>query len=126
MSIKVEAAHGRAGEAGQRGPGVRSDVHVRLEPRDRGGVQIELESRVNAYYGDDIRQQAEHVLESLGIGHAQVSIHDEGALPFVIAARIEAAARRAGLGHGTRVLPNRLALADSSPRDRLRRSRLYV
>ena len=31
----------------------------------------------------------------------RVAIHDEGALPFVIAARIETAARRAGLGAGT-------------------------
>ncbi len=58
--------------------------------------------------------------------HAQVAIHDEGALPFVIAARIEAAARRAGLGEGTRVLPARLPLPEPSPRDRMRRSRLYV
>jgi citrate lyase subunit beta/citryl-CoA lyase len=44
----------------------------------------------------------------------------------VIAARIEAAVRRAGLGHGTRVLPERVAVPDPSARDRLRRSRLYV
>jgi len=55
-----------------------------------------------------------------------VEIRDEGALPFVIAARIEAAARRAGLGVGTRVLPDRLPLPDASARDRMRRSRLYV
>jgi citrate lyase subunit beta/citryl-CoA lyase len=55
-----------------------------------------------------------------------VEIHDEGALPFVIAARIEAAARRAGLGVGTRVLPDRLPLPEPSARDRMRRSRLYV
>src|ERR1039457_4069862 len=69
---------------------------------------------------------AEEVLEALGVQHAQVAIHDEGALPFVIAARIEAAARRAGLGEGTRVLPDRLSLPEPSPRDRMRRSRLYV
>jgi citrate lyase subunit beta/citryl-CoA lyase len=55
-----------------------------------------------------------------------VEIRDEGALPFVIAARIEAAARRAGLGVGTRVLPDRLPLPECSARDRMRRSRLYV
>jgi citrate lyase subunit beta/citryl-CoA lyase len=47
-------------------------------------------------------------------------------LPFVIAARIEAAARRAGLGEGTRVLPDRFPLPEPSARDRMRRSRLYV
>jgi citrate lyase subunit beta/citryl-CoA lyase len=81
---------------------------------------------VETYYGELIRRQAEEVLEALGVRHARVEIHDEGALPFVIAARIEAAARRAGLGEGTRVLPDRLPLPEASARDRLRRSRLYV
>lgn len=115
-----------AGEAGQSGADIRSDVQVRVEPRERGGVDIAIESRVQAYYGNSIRRQAEEVLEALGVRHAQVQIHDEGALPFVIAARIEAAVRRAGLGQGTRVLPERIALSDPSARDRMRRSRLYV
>lgn len=115
-----------AGEAGHSGAEIRSDVQVRVEPRDRGGVDIAIESRVQAYYGTSIRRQAEEVLEALGVRHAQVQIHDEGALPFVIAARIEAAVRRAGLGQGTRVLPERIALPEPSARDRIRRSRLYV
>lgn len=113
-------------EAGRCGPDVRSDVHVRIEPRDRGGVEVDLHSRVEPYYGDSIRRQAESVLEELGIRHARVQIDDQGALPFVISARIEAAARRAGLGAGTRVLPERVALRPASPRDRIRRSRLYL
>jgi citrate lyase subunit beta/citryl-CoA lyase len=123
MTVATET---RTGEAGHSGAEIRSDLHVRIEPRERGGIAIELESRVKPYYGDSIRRQAEEVLEALGVRHAQVQIHDEGALPFVIAARIEAAVRRAGLGEGTRVLPDRIALPEPSARDRLRRSRLYV
>ena len=115
-----------SGEAGHWGEAIRSDVHVRIEPRERGGIAIELESRVKPYYGDSIRRQTEEVLEALGVRHARVEIHDEGALPFVTAARIEAAVKRAGLGEGTRVLPDRVALPEPSPRDRMRRSRLYV
>jgi citrate lyase subunit beta/citryl-CoA lyase len=126
MSIGTETQAKRASEAGHCGPEIRSDVHVLIEPREGGGITIELESRVKPYYGDSIRRQAEEVLEALGVRHAQVAIHDEGALPFVIAARIEAAARRAGLGAGTRVLPDRLPLPEPSSRDRMRRSRLYV
>lgn len=122
--VENQALH--ATEAGQWGAEIRSDLHVRIEPRERGGIAVELESRVKPYYGDSIRRQAEEVLEVLGVRHAKVHIHDEGALPFVIAARIEAAVRRAGLGQGTRVLPERLPLPDPSARDRLRRSRLYV
>jgi citrate lyase subunit beta/citryl-CoA lyase len=116
----------RIGEAGHSGADIRSDLHVRIEPLERGGIAIELESRVKPYYGDSIRSQAEDVLEALGVQHARVQIQDEGALPFVIAARLEAAARRAGLGEGTRVLPDRVALPEPSARDRVRRSRLYV
>ena len=126
MSNAIGTKELTAGEAGHWGADIRSDLHVRIEPRDRGGVAIELESRVKPYYGDSIRRQAEEVLEALGVRHAQIQIHDEGALPFVIAARIEAAVRRAGLGEGTRVLPDKTALPESSARDRLRRSRLYV
>ena len=115
-----------SGEAGHWGEAIRSDVHVRIEPRERGGIDIDLESRVKPYYGDSIRRQTEEVLEALGVRHARVEIHDEGALPFVTAARIEAAVKRAGLGEGTRVLPDRVALPEPSPRDRMRRSRLYV
>ena len=125
MGVGIESLV-KAGEAGHWGPDIRSDVHARIEARGRGGINIELESRVKPYYGDAIRQQAEEVLEALGVKHAEVSIHDEGALPFVIAARLEAAVRHAGLGEGTRVLPDRVLLPEPSPRDRMRRSRLYV
>lgn len=123
MAVATET---RVGEAGHSGADIRSDLRVRMEPRERGGIAIELESRVEPYYGNSIRRQAEEVLEALGVRHARIEIHDEGALPFVIAARIEAAVRRAGWGLGTRVLPEQVALPEPSARDRLRRSRLYV
>lgn len=123
MSVATEI---RAGEAGHSGSEIRSDLHVRIEVHDSGGIQIRLESRVEPYYGISIRRQAEEVLEALGLRHAIVEIKDEGALPFVIAARLEAAARRAGVGEGTRVLPDQVPQPEPSSRDRLRRSRLYI
>jgi len=126
MSAGIENLAKHAGEAGHSGQEIRSDVWVRIETREYGGIDIELESRVKPYYGDSIRRQAEGLLEALGVCDAHVAIRDEGALPYVIAARIEAAARRAGLGEGIRVLPARLPLPPPSPRDRMRRSRLYV
>jgi citrate lyase subunit beta/citryl-CoA lyase len=126
MNHVIESPAGLVAEAGHCGPEIRSDIHVRVEPRDRGGVEIKLESRVKPYYGESIHRQAEEVLEALGVRHAKLQIHDEGALPFVIAARIEAAVRRAGLGQGTRVLPAKISLPHESARDRLRHSRLYI
>jgi citrate lyase subunit beta / citryl-CoA lyase len=113
-------------EAGHWGKDVRSDVHVAIEPRSGGGLEITMESRVAPYYGDSILAQARQVLEALGAKHARVSIHDEGALPFVISARLEAAVKRAGLGSGQKALPDGIALPEPSARDRLRRSRLYL
>lgn len=95
-------------------------------PRSAGGIDIELQSKVAAYYGDSILTQAREVLADLGVEHARVMIEDAGALSFVISARIEAAVRRAGLGEGRRSLPEPVALPAASPRDRLRRSRLYL
>jgi len=113
-------------EAGRSGPDVRSDLRVVFEPRSSGGIEIEVQSRVAPYYGDSIRAQAQDVLAELGIAHARIAIHDEGALPFVISARIEAAVRRAGLGLGCRALPQSVPVPQPSSRDRLRRSRLYL
>ncbi len=116
----------RTGEAGSWGKDVRSDAHVAVEPRESGGLDLRLESRVKPYYGEHILAQAREVLGALNVQHARVTIHDEGALPFVLAARIEAAVRRAGLSAALRALPGALGKLTGSPRDRLRRSRLYL
>ena len=93
--------------AGRSGKDVRSDLTVSFTPRNSGGIEIELTSRVATYYGDSIRAQAVDVLEQMGVVDAHLKLEDEGALPFVISARIEAAVRRAWGGHGKRVLPER-------------------
>src|ERR1035438_5692547 len=89
----------RRGEAGRAGDDVRSDLHVSFEERSSGGIEIGLRSRVELYYGDVIRRQVRDLLGKLGVEHAFIEIVDEGALPFTIASRIEAAIRRAGLAH---------------------------
>lgn len=126
MPAAVETSALRRGEAGRAGTDVRSDLHVTFEERTSGGIEINLRSRVELYYGEVIRRQVRDVLRALGVEHAWIEIVDEGALPFVIAARIEAAVRRAGLAPGKPALPEAVTLAAPSPRDRLRRSRLYL
>src|SRR5664279_1628232 len=97
MPAVAATSASRRGEAGRAGNDVRSDLHVIFEERASGGIEMVLRSRVELYYGDVIRQQVRDVLRTLGVEHALIEIVDEGALPFVIAARIEAAVRRAGL-----------------------------
>jgi citrate lyase subunit beta / citryl-CoA lyase len=116
----------RSAEAGHWGKEIRSDLHVAVEPRDAGGIELGLESRVAPYYGEAILTQARQVLETLDVKNAKVSIHDEGALPYVIAARIETAARRAGVANTNKALAEKVALPAPSAKDRLRRSRLYL
>ncbi len=126
MPAAAETSRTRSGEAGRAGGDVRSDLHVSFQERSSGGITIELCSRVALYYGEASRQQARDVLRQLGIEHGVLEIVDEGALPFVIAARIETAVRRAGMGQGKCALPEAQTLAAPSSRDRLRRSRLYL
>jgi citrate lyase subunit beta/citryl-CoA lyase len=116
----------RAAEAGQSGHDIRSDLHVAIEPRESGGLEVGLESRVAPYYGEAILAQTRHALETLGVKNAKVAIHDGGALPYVIAARIETAVRRAGLANSHKALPQRVEPPASSSKDRVRRSRLYL
>ncbi len=136
MAGTANARELRPAEAGRRGADVRSDLWVALEPAGSGGLQIQLTSRVAAMYGDAIRDTTTRTLSALGVEHARVTIEDQGAVPFVIAARLEAAARKAGyaadvpLGdteHG--FLPEGGSTVDgrrSTVRTRLRRSRLYL
>jgi citrate lyase subunit beta/citryl-CoA lyase len=115
------------GSAGPEGVDVRSDLHVQIELRDSGGIDLDLTSRVEPYYGESIRQQARSTLAALGAAYARVRIDDKGALPFVIQARLEAAARRAGLSNPADARPERTVPLPPAPvRGRLRRSRLYL
>ncbi len=49
------------GEAGHCGKDVRSDLHVAIETRDSGGLEVTMQSRVAPYYGDAILAQARQV-----------------------------------------------------------------
>jgi citrate lyase subunit beta/citryl-CoA lyase len=101
-------------------------LHVTFEERSSDVVEVELRSRVDLYYGEAIRAQAVNALQKLAVIDAHLSIVDEGALPFVIDARIETAVRRAGIKPVGPLLPDAVSLPGPSARDRLRRSRLYL
>jgi citrate lyase subunit beta/citryl-CoA lyase len=113
--------------AGKRGPQVRSDCWIGFEPAAAGGLDIALQSKVAGMYGDRIIEQIREGCRVMGVAHGKVTIEDQGALPYVIAARLESAVRRSGHEPAAPFLPAaRAGLAADSPRDRLRRSRLYL
>ena len=115
------------GEAGDRGPKVRSDCWIAVEVRDQGGVEIALRSKIAGLYGESIESLVADGCAALGIDHARVEVEDQGALPFVLAARLETAVKRA-LPDCTAefLLPRSAACTNASERDRLRRTRLYL
>jgi citrate lyase subunit beta/citryl-CoA lyase len=120
------AAAGR-GEAGRAGDDVRSDLHVVVELTERDGIDIDLMSKVASLYGASIEETTRSTLARLGVENARVTIDDKGAVPFVIAARVEAAASRAGAGDRGDARPVRTAPErEHTSRNRLRRSRLYL
>lgn len=126
-AVADRAAVSGQGAAGRRGDDVRSDLWVSVDLRTEGGIEIDLASRVEPYYGEAIRAQVGGILEAAGAEHARVEIEDKGALPFVVAARVETALRRAGVEPGTAGLPERATdLPPASAKDRVRRSRLYL
>ncbi len=116
----------QSGAAGPQGDDVRSDLHVSVRITADGGLATERESRVDPYYGESIRGQATAVFTALGINNAQVVIDDQGGLPFVIAARLEAAARAAGVADGDARPERTVPLPPAGDRFRLGRSRLYL
>lgn len=114
-------------EAGRRGENVRSDCWVQVEPKARGGLKLCVTTKVEAMYGDAVRATCAKALEALGVKHAAVTVEDSGALDFVLAARVEAAVKRAGLGEGREHLPQPgPGFGAATSRERFRRSRLYL
>ncbi len=87
----------RSAEAGRRGTDVRSDCWVRITLTGLGSLDIQVKTKVEVMYGEDIRQLIREVLTALGVTGARVEMEDAGALPFVQMARLEAAVRRLGL-----------------------------
>lgn len=114
-------------EAGQRGKDARADCWVRIAPTDVGGVEIDLTSKVESLYGQSIRELVSGELVTLGVANAKVVVEDNGALPFVIMARIESAVRRLGIDVDDGYLPPFASgTRYATERDRFRRSRLYL
>ena len=79
--------------AGNIGKKVRSDCFVTLELKDSGGINIDQKSKVSVLYGDSNNELCKDILKFFGIENAQLTLEDKGALPLIIAARIEAAVK---------------------------------
>ncbi len=90
----MNTASKRVASAGNKGDRVRSDCFVAIELTDKGGLEIDLQSKVMVTFGKAIEKLAIDILNFYEIKNAKVQIADTGALPFVLEARIEAAIKQ--------------------------------
>ena len=112
--------------SGNKGDSVRSDCYIQVSKSDGLLNTISLKSKVKLLYGNSIKELAHKMLAFYEISNAEVLIEDSGALPFVLAARLESAFQKYS---GS----NKQFLLDIIPennytvaRDKYRRSRLYL
>ncbi len=112
--------------AGNRGKNLKSDCFVEFELLDKGGVNLEMESRVDAYYGKSNRKLVLDILAFFEVKNARIFIEDGGALEFVIAARVEAAIKKIVPTPKNYLLPQKEENKKPTGRSAFRFSRLYL
>ena len=69
------------------------DIMIQIAPGD--GLQVDLQSSVEAQFGRQIKALITETLTGLGISNASIKATDKGALDCTIRARVTAAAVRA-------------------------------
>lgn len=113
--------------AGKRGDSVRSDCYFEIELKNSGGIKIDLKSKVDVMYGASIKQMILDMSKYFGLKDAKILLEDNGALPFVLAARFELAIKRLFPDLKKKyLLPIHEKNLYSTKKDQLRRSRLYL
>jgi citrate lyase subunit beta / citryl-CoA lyase len=112
--------------AGNKGDRVRSDCFATLELKETGGLTINLTSKVAGMFGAEIKQLSEDILNHFEIKNAELTLEDSGALPFVQAARIEAAVRKITGTEKEFLLELIEENKYTSKKDQFRFSRLYL
>lgn len=117
---------GTIANVGNKGKGIRSDCFVSLELTTGGGLEIDLKSKVQVLYGKSILKQVKEILEFFEIENAKVQIEDTGALPFVIAARMEAVIKKVKETDKEYLFPVLEQNKYATEKDRRRFSRLYL
>lgn len=121
--MKLGGQIGTSGDCDTKGKG---DCYVSIQLKSTGGIIFNLESKVKVFYGKSIEVLCRSILDFFSVENALLVIYDNGALPYVIAARLEAAIKQV-------VSSSREYLFDFIPdnlydskKDQFRFSRLYI
>ncbi len=74
----------------------KGDVVIQLKPGpDGSGIQLDINSKVIALFGDQIRASVLQEIEEYGLTDMSVAVRDQGALDYAIRARVQTAIERA-------------------------------
>lgn len=122
------------------GAKAKSDCLVTYETGP-GPLEVEVRSSVGALFGAAIKAAASRVAAEFGVQRGSLAIEDDGALDGAIAARAEAALRKAGFARAApaaaadavaaaaaagATATNAASFREPSSKDRPRRARLYL
>ncbi len=80
----------RISEAGNSNSKSKGECHVKIELKESGGIDLVINSKVKVFYASSIEELCRSILSFYEVQNAFVEINDNGALSYVLAARIEA------------------------------------
>ncbi|SDI04560.1 citrate lyase acyl carrier protein [Desulfosporosinus hippei] len=72
-----------------------NDILIMVSPKDRGIIELDIESIVMQQFGEVIEQVILHKVQEMGVEGVSIKAQDRGALDYTIAARVETALNRA-------------------------------
>lgn len=112
---------------GKRGKDVHSDCYIELELTEKGGLKVELKSKVDVMYGESIKTLILGMCDLYNIRHANIYMEDFGALNYTIMARFELAVKKLHHDEKRECIPDFNKKNNyKTTKDKLRRSRLYL
>lgn len=111
---------------GNYGAKVRSDCQVIMEICQSGGIDLQINSKVNALFGNSNRELIMEMLNFYKIKNAIIVLNDSGAIVPVITARMEAAIKSLIATDKDFLLPQIKENTTLTAKDKMRFSRLYL
>ena len=101
-------------------------MYLSLEIRASGGIEVKMTSKVNVMYGESNLRLLKEILGFFGIRNARLEVEDTGALPLVMAARLESAIKQ--LIHTDKEFLPAMLMENQkqTEKDKTRFSRLYL
>lgn len=109
------------------GRDAKEDIYLEIEFSEGGDHIVEIESSVYNLFGRHIKNLIIENLKKIEVPPLRIKAKDNGALDFVILARLEAGIKRLFPKMDFKFLPEKNFLdRPQQPKERTRRSRLYV